>query len=354
MKKSVIALLHIGFWVCYGVLVIIILVVYNRSGVNVIDQEARVVNALKSLFFFAFTPSVSCYFLYYFLLFPKYLQQKRYLFSLIFGIMISVIVAIISYSLLRYFIETGSVIDMDEGGKNGRSTALKAIIVSTFIGAICGTVALVIQGFINWFNEMKLKEMLKERNHEMELALIKSQLDPHLLFNSINNIDALILKDPIKASSYLNKLSDIMRFMLYETKIEKILLSKEMEYIEKYIDLQKIRTSNASYVNFSITGIIGNKYIAPMVFIPFIENAFKHNNNKKLENAISVNIIINDKTIQLICENKFDSKLTIQETNGGLGNKLIQSRLNLIYPDKHTLEVKKNIDNYCVKLIITI
>ena len=90
----------------------------------------------------------------------------------------------------------------------------------TFIGSICGSVALVIKGFITWYNEIKLKEMLKEKNFEMEMALVKSQLDPHLLFNTINNIDALILKDAVTASDYLNKLSDIMRFILYETKIQ--------------------------------------------------------------------------------------------------------------------------------------
>jgi LytS/YehU family sensor histidine kinase len=245
------------------------------------------------------------------------------------------------------------MIDMDEGGKNGRSTAITAILVSTFIGVICGIVSLVIQGFINWFNEIKLKDRLKERNHQMELALIKSQLDPHLLFNSINNIDALILKDPAKASNYLNKLSDIMRFMLFETKFEKILLSKEIEYIEKYIALQKIRTSNTSYVNFSVTGIIGNKYVAPMIFIPFIENAFKHSSNKKLQNAILINILIEDESIQMICENKCDPFKKVDGIIGGLGNELIKSRLGLIYPENHTLEVEKNIDCYCVKLIIT-
>jgi LytS/YehU family sensor histidine kinase len=242
---------------------------------------------------------------------------------------------------------------MDNGGKNGRSTALRVILVSTFIGSICGVVALVIRGFITWFSEIKLRDVLKEKNYQMEMALIKSQLDPHLLFNTINNIDALILKDAVEASNYLNKLSDIMRFMLYETKPDKILLSQEIEYIEKYIALQKIRTSNKNYVHFSVTGDIGAKLIAPMVFIPFIENAFKHTNNKKLENAIMVHIITMSDTIQMVCENKFDSKTLVKKTDSGLGNELIQKRLNLIYAGKHTLEVLKKDDLYSVNLTIT-
>jgi two-component system, LytTR family, sensor kinase len=353
MRKSFVALIHIGFWMCYCILIGIILDVYYRSNPTLINQESRIMNALMSLSFFAFIPSLISYFSYYFILFPKYLKQKKIFLSIIYGILISGGAAVIGYILLRYLIESGRITDMDQGGKYGRSTAVRTIVVMTFIGIICGIVALVINGFITWFNEIKLKESLKEKNHEMEMALIKSKLDPHLLFNTINNIDALIIKDAVEASNYLNKLSDIIRFMLYETMAEKILLSQEIEYIEKYIALQKIRTANEHYVQFSVTGVIGDKMVAPMVFIPFIENAFKHTNNKKLENAITVHIIISKKTIQLVCENKFDSKPTVRQADSGLGNKLIQKRLELIYPEKHTLEVNKTNEQYTVNLTIT-
>jgi two-component system, LytTR family, sensor kinase len=352
MKKSFIILLHIGFWLCYFILIAIMLAVYYRSNAHSIGQESRIVNAFKSLFLFAFIPSFISYWAYYFLLFPRYLQKGKILLAIIFGILLSAAAAVMGYTLHRYLIESGYVIDMDEGGKHGSSTAARTIMAMTIIGSICGIVALVIKGFITWYNEIKLKEMLKDKNHEMEMALIKSQLDPHLLFNTINNIDALILKDAVAASGYLNKLSDIMRFILYETKADKIPLAKEIEYIEKYIALQKIRTANENYVHLTVKGNVGSKCIAPMVFIPFIENAFKHTNNKKLENAITVNIIIEDESIQLICENKFDSRSPVQHKNGGLGNELIEKRLQLIYTGKHTLEVKRTNELYSINLII--
>lgn len=351
MKKSFVVLLHVGFWACYLVSILIIIIVAYRNSANIGDQESRMVNALKSLFFFAFLPSFISFNLFYFYLFPKYVQPNKFLLSIIYGILITTGAAMTGYILLRYLIESGHIIDMDSGGKHGRSTAVIVIIAMTLVGVICGIVALVIRGFITWFNEIKLKQMLKEKNHQMELALIKSQLDPHLLFNTINNIDSLILKDAIAASDYLNKLSDIMRFVLYETTADKILLSQEIEYIGKYIALQKIRTSNETYVHFAVTGTIDHKHIAPMVFIPFIENAFKHTHNKKLENAITIKIVIEDETIQLICENKYDSKSVTQAT-GGLGNELVQKRLNLIYQGKHTLEVHKTNELYSVHLII--
>ena len=223
----------------------------------------------------------------------------------------------------------------------------------SMIALISGIVSLVIKGFLTWFEELKLKEELQQKNHEMEMALVKSQLDPHFLFNTINNIDILILKDAEQASNYLNQLSDIMRFMLYETKADKIPLVKEIEYIEKYIELQKIRTANAQYVNFQLTGDPANKSIAPMVFIPFMENAFKHTNNKKLENAIAIDIEIDEEMIRFKCVNKFDPNMrTVQDENNGLGNDLIQKRLHLIYPEKHALEVLPEDRQYSVILTI--
>jgi len=352
MKKSFILLIHLGFWACYFLLVFIVLAVYSRSGHNAADQEGRVMTAFYSILLFAFIPSVISYFAYYFFLFPRYLQQKKIVLAIMIGIFISFVASILAYILHRYFIETGQLADMDEGGIHGRSTAPRTLMVMTFIGTLCGMVALVINGFITWFNEIKLKEALREKNYEMEMALIKSQLDPHLLFNTINNIDALIMKDAVVASAYLNKLSDIMRFILYETKGDRIALAKEIEYIEKYIDLQKIRTANEHYVHFEVTGRPGNKMIAPMIFIPFIENAFKHTHNKKLENAIRVHIFIRDETTMLVCENRFDPKPTNQHAVGGLGNELIRKRLSLIYPGEHQLEVQKTDEQYSVTLNI--
>lgn len=340
-------MLHVGFWACYFLLVFIALGLYYRSHHDV----ARLLNALYSVLVFAVLPSVLCFYAFYFFLFPRYLQNKKIIQSIIIGLLISLLAGVVAYILIRFFIETGRIIDMDEGGKYGRSTAVRVIMVMSIIGLLSGGVALVIKGFITWFNEIKLKEALREKNYEMEMMLIKKQFDPHLLFNTINNIDSLILKDAVLASDYLNKLSDIIRFVLYETRADKILLSKEIEYLEKYIALQKIRTANETYVHFSVTGAISDKLIAPMIFIPFVENAFKHTTNKKMENAITINITIEDESIRLTCENKYDSK-SVPQTPGGLGNELIKKRLNLIYPDKHKLEVSSDDELYRVNLVI--
>jgi two-component system, LytTR family, sensor kinase len=342
MKKSIVVLLHIGFWACYFILIMVMLGMYFRG----VDQmESRIEAAFEKILFFALLPSAISFYFFYFLIFPKYLQRKKVVLAIVSGLLIPLGAALIGFAVLSFLYQ-------EDCFQNTEETTFGVILFMSFVALVSGIIALVIKGFITWFGEIKLKEALKQKNHEMELALVKSQLDPHFLFNTINNIDVLILKNAAKASNYLNKLSDIMRFMLFETKTDKILLSKEIEYIEKYVELQKIRTANSNYINFSVTGNSENKTIAPMVFIPFIENAFKHTTNKKLENAININILIENGTIKLECINRFDSNRKLQQENNGLGNDLIQKRLNLIYPEKYKLEVVNQNDLYSVNLTI--
>jgi LytS/YehU family sensor histidine kinase len=235
---------------------------------------------------------------------------------------------------------------------DGYTSAIQIIIVISFVSLLNGIIGLVMRGFISSYDDIKLKEDLNKKNYDMELALIKNQINPHFLFNTINNIDVLIQKDPIKASEYLNKLSDIMRFMLYETTADKIELAKELTYIEKYIELQKIRSSNPTYVNYLLEGNTNNLLIEPMLFIPFIENAFKHTENKSLENAISVKISIHKEMIIFECENKFTVNSQNNSENNGLGNSLIEKRLQLLYPNNHTLEITTENNIYKVKLTL--
>jgi LytS/YehU family sensor histidine kinase len=208
------------------------------------------------------------------------------------------------------------------------------------------------RGFISWYGDIKLKEDLTKKNFEMELALVKSQINPHFLFNTIHNIDILIEKDAKQASAYLNKLSDIMRFMLYETKTEKIFLARELTYIEEYISLQKIRTSNPDYVHYTVNGEAGNLLIEPMLFIPFIENAFKHSENTKSVNTITIQFDIAPGKIIFSCENHYLKHAKNNPAQSGLGNELIKKRLALLYPGSHTLEVNNANEIYKVQVTI--
>lgn len=344
MKRSGKIALQTGYWLSYLILVMVIMgVLYGREE-NV--DETRIEKAFIILTFVALLPSAISFYSFYYFIFPRFFQKKKFLQTLIFGTGISLGAALFGYVVLNnYFAETCSE-------EMGSADFIGIILFMTLITEISGVIALLMQGFITWFEELKLRENLAKRNYEIEMALVKSQLDPHFLFNTINNIDVLIIKDPLLASSYLNKLSDIMRFMLYETKSDVISLSREIEYIEKYIELQRIRTANKNYIKLEITGNIDNCIIAPMLFIPFIENAVKHTTNKKIPDAIKIKLNVNETGISFSCINKYEQFGNDEPKEGGLGNELIKRRLDLLYKSNYDLIVEKKKNQYSVKLSI--
>ena len=330
MKKSAIALLHGAYWLAYfGLWTITIAAISQFEGITEGDVKfygGVIIGA-------AIVPAIFSFYIFYFILFPHFNKTRKLVQTVIIGLLVS---------LLTFFIAAGTLkFTANMGWSCYQESDYYAILVVSFISFINGVIAFVLRGFITWSKEIKLKDELRDRNHKMELALVKSQLDPHFLFNTLNNIDVLILKDAEMASSYLNKLSDIMRFMLFETKTEKIPLKQEIAYIAKFVELQKIRTSNKNYVSLEVNGDVEGTMIAPLIFIPFIENAFKHTNNKKLEDAINIVISVTNDSITMDCKNKLDASRDSEVISHGLGQELIAKRLGLLYPNRHTLEITK-------------
>ncbi|MES2762349.1 MAG: histidine kinase [Bacteroidota bacterium] len=348
MKKPVVILLHVGYWMIFLLLIFFIIFAFSIEQLN---KEHTIHFARPLLFFtaFAIIPGMFSFYSFYTLLYSRFFITKKTLNLFIYGFVtatVSGLIGAFNINLISWYYHVTGLFN------DGYTSAIQIIIVTSFVSLLNGIIGLVMKGFIVSYNDIKLKEDLNKKNYEMELALVKNQINPHFLFNTLNNIDVLIQKDPIKASDYLNKLSDIMRFMLYETKADKIVLATELTYIEKYIELQKIRSSNPSYVNYSIEGITDGLLIEPMLFIPFIENAFKHTENKNLENAIYIKITVNKEMIIFECENKFSGKSQNISDHNGLGNGLIEKRLMLLYPNKHQLNITT--DNHVYKVNLTL
>ena len=344
MKKSIVISLHLLYWLPrlpYQVYNIWNL--YNYPIPTPEPQYFMMFLNLSNL-----VVGLICFYLFYFYLFPKYLEKKRITAFIIYGIAVLVILSIILSSSYYYFHPNniksfGYLLKVD----------YSQFIYNTFTSMLSTSISgCLLIGFITWYSEIRVKEQLVKKNLQTELALIKAQINPHFLFNTINNIDILIQKDAKTASMYLNQLSDMMRFMLYETSSEPIPLAKELEYIEKYIELQKIRTSNEKYVNLTISGPTENIKIAPAIFIPFIENAFKHSTNKKIENAINIAFEIEKNEITFTCLNYFENSETFKQAESGLGIDLIKQRLNLLYKENHTLDIVKKENQFEVKLKI--
>lgn len=344
MKKIVVGILHIGYWVMY---LFLILLLFAFATINTQHPLGRsiLVAFISPMGLFAIIPGVLGFYTFYSILFKRFVQQRKVLYFCIAALLVSLASSGLS-EIIVYYTPMGKFVNWS------LETCISMGLFVAFIAFVNGILGLVIKVCITWLDDIQKRAELDKRNYEMEIALMKAQINPHFLFNTINNIDGLILQDPAKASAYLNQLSDIMRFMLYETKTDKIPLSKELAYIEKYVELQKIRTNNPNYIRLEIKNDGSNLMIEPMLFIPFIENAFKHVENKKTENAIRINFTLENGKLFFECENYFNANSESNKQDGGLGNNLIKRRLELLYPGAYVLEIKTTENIYKVQLTI--
>lgn len=342
MKKSIVLLVHLGYWMLYWVLVSFIILA-SFQGVKHIAFSKFFISPIAVL---SILPAVLGFYTFYVLLFDRLLNRKKIIQLVLTGTLGAMLSSLLS--CLALTLAFGERILFSDG----MNSATGIFLTMTLLAGIHGAISLVVKGFINWFGDIKLKEELNKKNYDMELALLKSQINPHFLFNTINNIDTLITKDAVSASAYLNKLSDIMRFMLFETKSEKIPLSKELAYIEKFIELQKIRTTNPHYIQYEVQGDVSRIHIPPMLLIAFIENAFKHAENKKAENAINIQLRVEPQKLFFKCENSFNPNAIPKPDASGLGSELIRKRLALLYPDRHILSIQKTNQLYTVELTL--
>jgi len=215
-------------------------------------------------------------------------------------------------------------------------------IFTVIITLIQGSFSLGFKTILAYFDEKRKTKELETANLKNELNVIRAQINPHFLFNTLNNIDALISKNPEKASDLLIKLSDEMRYMLYDANIEKIDIASELKFLNNYISLQKIRINhkNPIIVNMEIDNY--REKIPPLLFLPLVENAFKHGTFLKLDDAIKLSIRLKENILDFSITNPYDQNTTFVNSSNGLGLNLVKRRLGLVFPSKHKFEIKKD------------
>jgi len=201
-----------------------------------------------------------------------------------------------------------------------------------------------------WIVDQKIKTELINQNLTSELALLRSQVNPHFLFNTLNNIYSLVYTKSDNAPEAMTKLSDIMRYMLQDSKLDEVSMEKELEYLENYLSLERLRIKNEKFLNFTISGKYQGKLIASMLLIPFIENAFKHSVDSENENGIIISFIFEKDILTFICENKFYELDVDKDKTHGIGLETVKKRLNILYPHKHKLNIVKDSSFFKVKL----
>jgi len=218
---------------------------------------------------------------------------------------------------------------------------------------IISTYAFLIRLAIGWFETQKLKSELLLQNQMSELALLRSQVNPHFLFNTLNNIYSLVYKKSEDAPAAIMKMSAIMRYMLYDATTDKVLLEKEIEYLKSFIELQLLRTRQKDFVTMTIQGTIESHTIIPMLLIPFVENAFKHGNKNIIPPGIIINLNIEQNRIIFQISNYLRKNSNIsRDKSRGIGLNNIRRRLDLLFPGKHVLDIWEDQNMYHVKLIL--
>ena len=215
-----------------------------------------------------------------------------------------------------------------------------------------------------WFIFLKRKEVILQfiqmetalANSEANLQLLKAQINPHFLFNALNTLYGTALKgDTDQTAEGIQKLGDMMRFMLHENTLEFIPMEKEIAYLNNFITLQKLRIQSSPdiVVEDNIDEAVCNNQIAPMLLIPFVENAFKHGISLKEKSWIKINLVCNEDIVIFEVSNSlYKSSHILENGKSGIGLKNVKGRLDLQYPDKHTLEIQENDDEYKIKLMI--
>ncbi|MBN1986338.1 MAG: histidine kinase [Prolixibacteraceae bacterium] len=199
----------------------------------------------------------------------------------------------------------------------------------------------------------KLQEIEKERS-ETELKALRSQINPHFLFNSLNSIYSLSRKNSPAVPDKIVQLSDLMRHIIYESDSDFIPLEKEIEMVQNYIELQNLRTLASEKINLEINGNVQHKKIAPMVFLPFVENSFKHGLKSGAENAfVHIRITVDDNVIVFVVENAKGAEPSFTDSKyQGIGIQNVKKRLELLYPGLHKLSIIENEKTFKVFLQI--
>lgn len=205
---------------------------------------------------------------------------------------------------------------------------------------------------IKWQDSEKLRAETEKEKLYAELSYLKQQVNPHFLFNALNNIYSLSLSKSDMTTNAILKLSSILRYMLYETNKKQVSLKDEVEIIMNYIDLQKLRLTEKVKTDFKVTGNAGNYLIEPLLLLPFIENAFKYGADNMHASFIKINIDIADDLLILKVENKIVLNPAKNNNDYGIGLKNIQRRLELLYPNNHTLTINENDKIFIVYLSI--
>ena len=214
---------------------------------------------------------------------------------------------------------------------------------------ICG-LAVSVKLLKKWYQENNRNQRIEKEKLTMELDMLKAQVHPHFLFNTLNNLYALTLSKSDKAPLAVSNLADLLRYMLYECDEREVPLEKEITVLNKYMELEKLRYGNRIELSFSCTGDTRRLKIAPLILLPFVENSFKHGVSEQLEKCwVNLHLHAEGDLFSFNLSNSCSNEL-VPGAAGGIGLQNIRKRLDLMYPGQYTMTINEEPDMYAVKL----
>ena len=286
------------------------------------------------------------YFLNFYLFGPFLFFKKRYK---TFALVNLVSLAALNY---RFFFIPHA---MKDHGVNMPANAWFGFFASTFSYLLLNFIIIgAAIGIRHFLNVRKIKKQLEEerqKNTEAELAWLKSQINPHFLFNTLNNISSLTQIDPDAAQDSIAQLSDLLRYAIYETNKEQVPIQGEVEFMANYIDLMKLRCNEKTTVN-TYFQTQQNVTVAPLLFISLIENAFKHGVSSSKDSFINISLVQENDTITFVCENSNYPKDDTDRSGSGIGLENTRRRLELMYHGRYEWEQNQDEKTYFVKITI--
>jgi len=286
---------------------------------------------------------LAIFYINYFLLIPRYLLARRY--WAYFGVLTAAILtAAAVFGGILYFADFNSVLALHS------NPVVEKILPVIIVNALL-LWSLSIVSSILWTIYNRLRQAESEKL-SAQIASLKSQINPHFLFNTLNNIYAIAIDTSPRAADMIDKLSEMMRYTTKDTQQDFVLLEDEINYISNYIELQKLRLDRSVKLDYDCPDDIPALRIAPMLLIPFVENAFKHGVNSEQKSRIRIKIRISNTEFQLsVVNNKVDIQRDISERSG-LGIENTRHRLNLIYPSRYLLTIHDAEKEFSVSLHI--
>ncbi|MBO3700526.1 sensor histidine kinase [Roseivirga sp. E12] len=340
-RQVTVVTLHVLAWVLY--VAFYSLAYVQQSG----NQNYRALFMLSILL-----TDLPLFYYYYLSAIPRLLVRKKVWRFILVTVFVS-----LAYPLARYGLDILFVNYFDDGVTPLTNIAVGDFNVVFGIRLLAALFVVAMAGIgkftFDWFENQRIRRELENQNLSSELAFLKSQINPHFLFNTLNNIHTLAYKKSDDAPEAIMKLSDLMRYMIYESDVEFVPLEREIQHLKSFVTLQELRFKTKGIVTFEFEGDMSQKKIAPLVLLPFIENAFKHGFDLNKDAAIKVSLKSGDQLVYEVENPLTPSGMAVHKDQvGGIGLENIRRRLDIIYKDKHTLSVDESSNSFRIKLTI--